>query len=97
MLITGNSLEIHLIAVVDNEPHILDQIELTGAREKERTIQTPDGTVLITKQDRGRVRFVFPEQLMAVTFSNLSRPGGMHVSILSAHLDARGKPKPKRP
>lgn len=93
MLITGNSLEIHLIAVVDNEPHILDQIELTGAREKERTIQTPDGTVLITKQDRGRVRFVFLEQLMAVTFSNLSRPGGMHVSILSAHLDARGKPK----
>jgi hypothetical protein len=93
ILIKSHSLEVHILATVDNEPRILDQVELTGMRKKDRTIQTPGGAVHIAKHDRGKLRFVFSEQSMAVTFSNLSKPGGMSVSVVTAQLDERGKPR----
>jgi hypothetical protein len=91
LLINAHSLEVQVLRTNGEEAHIIDTIELTGQRSKDRQVRADGGTVDISKPDRGKLKFQVRGDSFVVGYSNLAKAGGMNVSILSSKLDADGR------
>jgi hypothetical protein len=91
LLVTARGLELHLLRIVDDTAHIIDRFELTGQRSKDRYAHADGRSVAILKPDRGKLIFQVQGDRSVVSYSNLSKVGGMLLHIHSYKLNPNGR------